>query len=64
MKVNGEDFALAKPVDLLSFLQERGYDVSRIAVERNGVIVPRTQYAACRLSAQDKLEIVRFVGGG
>jgi thiamine biosynthesis protein ThiS len=36
----------------------------RVAVERNGKIVPRSDWAAENLSDGDKLEIVQFVGGG
>ena len=41
-----------------------GYDSKRIAVERNGEIVPRAQYAETVLQNGDSVEIVRFVGGG
>ena len=36
----------------------------RVAVERNGDIVPRATWAEVRLDDGDKLEIVQFVGGG
>lgn len=36
----------------------------RLAVERNGEIVPRSQFAAVFLQEGDKLEIVGAVGGG
>ena len=36
----------------------------RIAVERNGEIVPRSQFAARSIADGDKLEIVVAVGGG
>lgn len=36
----------------------------RIAIERNGDIVPRSQFAEVQLQAGDKLEIVGAVGGG
>ena len=36
----------------------------KIAVERNGEIVPRSRYADTRLDATDRLEIVGAVGGG
>ena len=40
VKVNGED-AAADGRMLLDYLQEAGYVAARIAVERNGEIVPR-----------------------
>ena len=36
----------------------------RIAVERNGEIVPRSRYAATPIAGDDRLEIVGAVGGG
>lgn len=36
----------------------------RLAIERNGEIVPRSQFADTQLLADDKLEIVGAVGGG
>ena len=36
----------------------------KIAVERNGEIVPRSRYADTTLDAADRLEIVGAVGGG
>lgn len=36
----------------------------RIAVEKNGEIVPRSQYASMPIAAGDRLEIVGAVGGG
>ena len=41
-----------------------GYDPARVAVERNGDIVPKAQYSATTLADGDVVEIVRFVGGG
>ncbi|WP_020167375.1 MULTISPECIES: sulfur carrier protein ThiS [Methylotenera] len=36
----------------------------RLAIERNGEIVPRSQFADVHLQDGDKLEIVGAVGGG
>ena len=36
----------------------------RVALERNGEIVPRSQFADQRLAHGDQLEIVVAVGGG
>jgi sulfur carrier protein len=36
----------------------------RVAVERNGDIVPRATWTEVRLEDGDKLEVVQFVGGG
>jgi thiamine biosynthesis protein ThiS len=36
----------------------------RVAIEHNGNIVPRTEWAKAGLAEGDRLEIVHFVGGG
>lgn len=46
---------------LLSIL---GFDPSKVAVERNLAIVPRSAYAETWLAEGDRLEIVYFIGGG
>jgi sulfur carrier protein len=45
-------------------VRELGLEGKRIAVERNGEIVPRSRYVDTPLEDGDKLEIVGAVGGG
>lgn len=49
---------------LQSYLEAAEYALHRIAVERNGEIIPRTDYAEVILADGDTLEVVQFVGGG
>ena len=48
----------------LSLLRELGHDPQRVAVEKNGSIVPRAAFAEEKLADADHLEVVCFVGGG
>ncbi len=64
MRVNGEEIQLERETALPDFLKSGGYDAARIAVERNGEIVPKSMYGECILNDADTLEIVQFVGGG
>ncbi|MDD4168726.1 MAG: sulfur carrier protein ThiS [Desulfotomaculaceae bacterium] len=64
MKVNGSIIALVDKQSLLDFLEGNKYDIMKIAVERNGEIVPREAYRNVMLKDEDTLEIVSFVGGG
>ena len=50
--------------NVASLIRELGLEGKRIAVERNGEIVPRSRYAETPLADGDKLEIVGAVGGG
>lgn len=63
VKINGtEQNAAGKTVSEL--LASEGYQLTRVAVERNGEIVPKAQYAETVLNDGDTVEIVGFVGGG
>ena len=62
--VNGETAVCEEGISLEAWILQAGYDKSRIAVERNGEIVPKAEYSQCILGPADKLEIVTFVGGG
>ena len=64
MKVNGKQQALSAPVSLTQYLKENGYNEKRVAVERNGEIIPKAKFQDTILSDADTLEIVHFVEGG
>lgn len=64
IRVNGEEKHLENEITLQDFLEQEGYQTGRIAVEKNGGIVPKSQYAETLLHSGDVLEIVSFVGGG
>lgn len=63
MIINGVQ-EVAEGKSVAQVLQEKGIDLSNVAVERNGEIVPKRQYDSVILTAEDRLEIVSFVGGG
>ena len=63
VKVNGTELDIAGKT-VSEYLATTNYDPKRIAVERNGDIVPKSQYDAAILEDGDSLEIVSFVGGG
>ncbi|MDR2014760.1 MAG: sulfur carrier protein ThiS [Azoarcus sp.] len=62
--VNGQPETLPTGSSMLVLLEQRGLTGMRLAVERNGEIVPRVRYAATPLAEGDTLEIVSAVGGG
>ena len=63
VKINGNDVeAVGKTV--AEYLAGTNYDCRRIAVERNGDIVPKAQYEKTVLQDGDTVEVVSFVGGG
>ena len=65
LTVNGKARSFEFPeLTVAQLVGHMGLEGKRIAIERNGEIVPRAAYAATLLVAGDKLEIVGAVGGG
>jgi sulfur carrier protein len=62
--INGERREFERPLAINELVETLGLAGKRIAVERNGEIVPRSQFGAQGISNGDKLEIVVAVGGG
>ena len=63
VKINGEELNAAGKT-VAEYLAATNYDPKRIAVERNGDIVPKAQYGETVLKDGDIVEVVSFVGGG
>ena len=64
IQVNGESVTIDTPQTIADLITMRGLTGKRIAIERNGEIVPKSQHANLPLQADDRLEIVIAVGGG
>lgn len=62
--LNGEARELDVGCHLNTLLEELGLQGQRLAVEVNQEIVPRSEFASFVLSSNDKVEIVKAVGGG
>jgi len=64
LSVNGQMRRLEPGANIERLLGELELTGKRVAVEKNGDIVPRSRYADTRLADGDTLEIVVAVGGG
>lgn len=64
LTINGEVRQLQHPINIEQFIDQNNLQGKRIAIERNGEIVPRSQYAELYLTDGDQLEVVVAVGGG
>ncbi|MCF8149509.1 MAG: sulfur carrier protein ThiS [Burkholderiaceae bacterium] len=62
--INGEPQQLAAATTVAALLEARGLAEKRVAVERNGEIVPKSRHAETLLANGDQIEIVVAVGGG
>ncbi|MBQ6887740.1 MAG: sulfur carrier protein ThiS [Lachnospiraceae bacterium] len=63
VKINGKNFDVSGKT-ISDFLSTTNYDVKRIAVEKNGDIVPKSAYENTVFKDGDSVEVVSFVGGG
>lgn len=65
LRINGAERAFpATTHTVADVVAALGYTGKRIAVEQNGEIVPKSQYATTPVQAADVFEIVVAVGGG
>jgi len=62
--LNGEPRKIAAGTTLSELLAELEMSQQRIAVEINLNIIPRSQHGETVLEADDKVEVVRAIGGG
>lgn len=62
--LNGDPHKIAPGQNLVDLLKGLKLDPTKVAVERNLEIVPKTTYQNVELKAGDRLEIVHFIGGG
>lgn len=62
--VNGTPVPLDAPTTVTQYLESHGYTLTRIAVELNGAILPKSSYSTTFLTEADTMEVVTFVGGG
>ena len=63
IRINGENLDVVGK-SVADYLNSAGYDLMRVAVELNGDIVPKAQYADTIFKEGDSVEVVSFVGGG
>jgi sulfur carrier protein len=62
--VNGAARRLERGLPVSLLIEQMALSGRKIAVERNGEIVPRSAHASTLLADGDRLEIVAAVGGG
>ena len=62
--VNGKSEAVPIPATLDGLVDALGLTGQRLAIEHNGQIIPRSVWAATLLADEDRIEIVKAIGGG
>lgn len=62
--INGDAFKFGEQLTLLDLLQQLEIDEQRVIVEHNSKLIKQDAFASQVVSANDKLELLEFVGGG
>jgi len=62
--LNGEKINIADNLNVIGLIELYELPASKVAVERNLEIVPKSAYVTTMLKENDKVEIVHFIGGG
>lgn len=64
VSINGDPRRLNAPLTVAGLIGALELTGKRVAIERNGEIVPRSQHASTPVEDGDRFEIVVAVGGG
>jgi thiamine biosynthesis protein ThiS len=64
ISVNGEIRNMTAGATVIDLLRDLSLESGRVAIERNLEILPRDQWSTTQVQANDRYEIVHFVGGG
>lgn len=62
--LNGEEINIADSLSIMGLIDLYELPATKVAVERNLEIVPKSAYVITMLKENDTVEIVHFIGGG
>ena len=64
IQLNGKKITVNTELSVKALIKKYKLKENKIAIELNGVILPKQNYAIKKLKNNDKIEIVQFIGGG
>jgi len=64
IQLNGQERQFESPLTVDALLAQLGLAGQRVAVEVNREIVPRSRHGELALRDNDRVEVVRAIGGG
>ena len=62
--VNGEKFVFPNSLNIEELIDYLGFQNQRIALEVNETIIPKSNHSTYTLSNNDRVEVIKAVGGG
>ena len=64
IQLNGKKVIIQSDYSLFDLLKKYKLINKKVAIEHNGVIIPKVDFKKKNLKNNDKIEIVHFIGGG
>ncbi len=64
IQINGKKIKIFNNSSIKDLIKKYKLKENKIAIELNGVILPKSRYGKNKLKNNDKIEIVHFIGGG
>jgi len=64
IQINGKKVSIENRASVFDILKKYKLNSTKVAIELNGIIVPRSLQKKEKLKNNDKIEVVQFIGGG
>jgi sulfur carrier protein len=64
IQLNGKKISIKSNFTVQDLLKKYKLVNKKVAIEHNGIIIPKVSYKKKYLNDNDKVEIVHFIGGG
>ena len=64
IQLNGKKIIIKTNYSIFDLLKKYKLSNKKVAIEYNGVIIPKANFKKKYLKDKDKIEIVHFIGGG
>ena len=64
IQLNGKKISVRNKISIYDLLKKYNLNNKKVAIEHNGIIIPKSYYKKKYLKNNDKLEVVHFIGGG
>ena len=64
IQLNGKKIEIKSKFTIYELLKRFKLNNKKVAIEHNGIIIPKASYKKKYLKSNDKIEVVHFIGGG